>query len=161
MHKIYGFFLLVLFAGAALPLPAQNAPAADNNAAIENRLLQLEADFARATAKLGGEGFASFFADDAVTFPQNGKIATGKPKADWKPTDFQLTWRPEKAVVAASGDLGYTYGYYQSRAHAPQGDVVHEGKYTTIWRRQKDGSWKVVLDIGTQGSNDDSKPSTP
>ena len=161
MPKISSFFLIALFACIALPLCAQNTPAADANAAIENRLLQLEADFARATAKLGGEGFASFFADDAVTFPKNGKIASGKPKANWKPTDFQLTWHPEKAVAADSGDLGYTYGYYQSRSHTPQGDVVHEGKYTTIWRKQKDGSWKVVLDIGTEGSNDESKPSTP
>lgn len=154
MFKIARLFPLIILLCFALPLLGQSAPA-ESNAAIEKKLLQLEADFARATAKLGGEGFASYFADDAVTFPSNGKIASGKPKANWKPEDFQLTWKPEKAIVADSGDLGYTYGYYQSRAHSTQGDVVHEGKYATIWRKQKDGSWKVVLDIGNEGSNDE------
>lgn len=64
-----------------------------------------------------------------------------------------MTWQPVKAEISASGDLGYTYGYYQARSHTAQGDVVREGKYTTIWRKQSDGTWKVVLDIGNEGSN--------
>jgi ketosteroid isomerase-like protein len=51
--------------------------------------------------------------------------------------------------MAASGDLGYTYGNYQLKAKDKDGKVVTRyGKYASIWKKQKDGSWKVVLDMG-------------
>src|SRR5579884_1338228 len=147
------FLLAMLFATSA-PVPSQNA-LQKNNPSVTDKLLEMERQFAKATAERGGEGFASFFAADAVTFPKNGKIATGIPKATWKPEELQLTWQAVKAEVSASGDLGYTYGYYQMRSHTAQGEVSREGKYTTIWRKQPDGSWKVVLDIGNESSNQD------
>jgi ketosteroid isomerase-like protein len=53
------------------------------------------------------------------------------------------------ADISASGDLGYTYGTYEFRAVGKDGNpVVEHGKYTSIWKKQRDGSWKVVLDMG-------------
>jgi ketosteroid isomerase-like protein len=60
-----------------------------------------------------------------------------------------LTWKPIGADVSSSGDLGYTYGTYEFRSKDASGKPsVSHGKYTSIWKRQKDGSWKVVLDMG-------------
>ncbi|MGC1452130.1 MAG: nuclear transport factor 2 family protein, partial [Candidatus Sulfotelmatobacter sp.] len=60
-----------------------------------------------------------------------------------------LTWTPVGADISGSGDLGYTYGNYEFHAKAKDGKpVVQYGKYTSIWKQQKDGSWKVVLDMG-------------
>ncbi|MBI4420961.1 MAG: DUF4440 domain-containing protein, partial [Gemmatimonadetes bacterium] len=54
-----------------------------------------------------------------------------------------------RADVAASGDLGYTVGLFQSRRLDAAGKpVVGTGKYVTIWRKQADGSWKAMLDLG-------------
>jgi ketosteroid isomerase-like protein len=50
------------------------------------------------------------------------------------------------ADISASGDLGYTYGTYEFRAKDGK-LIVEHGKYTSIWK-QRDGKWKVVLDMG-------------
>jgi ketosteroid isomerase-like protein len=56
------------------------------------------------------------------------------------------------ADISSSGDMGYTYGTYEFASSDRNGKpVVDHGKYTTIWKKQKDGSWKVVLDMGNAG----------
>ena len=60
-----------------------------------------------------------------------------------------LTWEPERADIAASGDLGWTTGSFVSAGVGPDGDPIRsEGRYVSIWRLQADGSWKVVMDLG-------------
>jgi ketosteroid isomerase-like protein len=60
-----------------------------------------------------------------------------------------LTWSPVHADAGASGDLGYTWGRYHYEQVTKDGKTVTEdGTYVTIWKRQKDNSWKVVLDGG-------------
>jgi ketosteroid isomerase-like protein len=63
---------------------------------------------------------------------------------------FTLTWEPKFAKIAASGDLGYTYGIYQIRDKATD-SITGVGKYATIWLKQKDGKWKAILDTGNPG----------
>jgi len=59
------------------------------------------------------------------------------------------------AFASADGDLGYTLGTWQSTHYNAKGQgQVATGKYVTIWRKQADGSWKVVFD----GGNPDTKP---
>ncbi len=58
-----------------------------------------------------------------------------------------LTWEPQAAEVARSGDLGYTYGLYTVTTK----DTSFQGTYVSIWKKQKDGSWKFVLDTGNPG----------
>ena len=69
---------------------------------------------------------------------------------------LKLVWEPDTAVIAASGDMGYTIGRSQVRQTNADGSVTvrSTGRYLTIWRRQPDGSWKVELDTG----NTDPKP---
>lgn len=65
------------------------------------------------------------------------------------PDGMSLTWEPKGGRIAASGDLGYTWGVFESRGEDADGiEVVRHGKYVTVWALQKDGSWKWVVDIG-------------
>lgn len=60
-----------------------------------------------------------------------------------------LTWRPVYAVVAGSGDLGFTIGESITTGLGPSGAAVQRfGKYITVWQRQPDRSWKFVIDGG-------------
>jgi ketosteroid isomerase-like protein len=60
-----------------------------------------------------------------------------------------LQWEPERADIAASGDLGWTTGRFVSEGPGPDGTTVRvEGIYVSIWRLQPDGTWKVVMDLG-------------
>ena len=53
-----------------------------------------------------------------------------------------------------SGDLGYTYGNYEFRSKDKEGKAtVERGKYVSIWKKQKNGNWKVVMDMGNSSPN--------
>ena len=125
-------------------------------------LFDLEAKFAKDVAARGGAGFASWFADDGVTLgngaaPVVGKVAIER-SANWSPETYQLSWTPTDAVMGPSGDMGYTWGHFEGHSKDANGNpVTTSGRYMTIWRKQKDGSWKVVLDAGANepaGSGD-------
>ncbi len=59
-----------------------------------------------------------------------------------------LSWQPQKADVAAAGDMGWTWGTYFYEAEQ-NGEIKKQyGKYINIWEKQTDGSWRVVVDIG-------------
>lgn len=70
-------------------------------------------------------------------------------------TDYTLTWEPRNGMVARSGDLGYTYGVYALRP--TQKDTVLYGTYVSIWKKEKDGKWKFVLDAGNEGIGDNTE----
>lgn len=116
-------------------------------------LFDLEARFAKDVATKGGAGFAEWFADDGVALgngaqPLIGRVAIAKSAA-WDPKIYQLTWTPTEARMGPSGDMGYTWGHYEGRSRDANGSpVTTSGRYMTIWRKQPDGSWKVVLDAG-------------
>ncbi|HEX4322680.1 MAG TPA: nuclear transport factor 2 family protein [Acidobacteriaceae bacterium] len=118
-------------------------------------LFDLETKFARATAEGGGKAFASWFAEDGATMgngqaPQQGREAIAK-SATWSPKAYQLTWTPTDAVMSPSGDMGYTWGHYEGRSLDSDGNSkVTSGRYLTIWRKEPDGSWKVLLDASQE-----------
>ncbi len=121
-------------------------------------LFNLEARFARDVAARGGPGFASWFADDGVALnngkqPLIGKVAIAK-SATWSPKDYQLTWTPTSAMMSPDGDMGYTWGHYDGHSKDANGNpIVTGGRYITVWRKQPDGSWKVVLDAGADDAS--------
>ena len=116
-------------------------------------LYNLEASFAKDVLEKGGAGFASWFADDGVALgngaaPLIGKVAIAK-SANWSPKDYQLTWTTTDAMMGPSDDMGYTWGHYEGRSKDANGNpVLTSGRYITMWRKEADGSWKVVLDAG-------------
>jgi ketosteroid isomerase-like protein len=146
--------LLVSFLVATIVLPITRPTIAASPKATPEMLKQLEAEFMKAAGEKGSQGYMSYYADDSVEVPNGGPLIQGKAEIA-KGMGFlddknnRLIWTPVGADISASGDLGYTYGTYQF--HAIDKDakpVVQYGKYTSIWKQQKDGSWKVVLDMG-------------
>lgn len=63
--------------------------------------------------------------------------------------NFILTWEPKRGEVAESGDLGYTYGIYAMSAKV--GDSTTYGTYTSVWKKQSDGKWKLLLHSWNEG----------
>jgi ketosteroid isomerase-like protein len=116
-------------------------------------LFDLEARFAKDVLERGGAGFADWFAEDGVELgngvaPSVGRVAIAK-SANWDPKVYQLTWTPTDAMMGPSGDFGYTWGHFEGRSKDANGNpVTTSGRYISIWRKQPDGQWKVVLDAG-------------
>ena len=145
MNKItVALLLLLLFAASSFAKKEKSAK-------DENLLLQLEANFAADVAKHGHDAFLTYFAEDGVEIVDGGGINDKdamRKQPPW-PEGTTLTWTPVHAEMAASGDLGYTYGNYVYTAKNKEGKLVaNYGKYTSIWKKQKDGQWKVVVDMG-------------
>ncbi|HLZ42824.1 MAG TPA: DUF4440 domain-containing protein [Candidatus Sulfotelmatobacter sp.] len=148
--------LLVAFLVATISLPRPKVSAAPK-VTVET-LKQLEGEFMRAAAEKGSQGYLSYYAEDAVELPNGapaivGKvnIAPGMRFLDDK--NNRLTWTPEGGDISASGDLGYTFGTFEFQSQDKEGkSSIQRGKYTSIWKVQKDGSWKVVLDMGNASS---------
>jgi ketosteroid isomerase-like protein len=117
-------------------------------------LRQLEAEFMKAAAEKGSQGYMSYYAEDAAELPNGedaiqGKENIAKTMGFLDDKNNHLTWAPVHADMAASGDLGYTYGTFEFRSIGKDGKpTVEYGKYVSIWKKQKDGSWKVVMDMG-------------
>ncbi len=97
------------------------------------------------------QAFLGVATADTILLSESGKgfDAVKSGFKDMPPT-ATLTWKPSQAEVSTGGDLGYTWGRYEYRDRtADNKPAVEKGTYVTIWRRQADGSWKVVLDGGT------------
>jgi ketosteroid isomerase-like protein len=62
---------------------------------------------------------------------------------------YSMKWEPIGGDVAKSGELGFTYGTFKITPTAR--DTVIYGTYVSVWKKQADGSWKLVLDSGNEG----------
>jgi ketosteroid isomerase-like protein len=151
-------YVLIAAVGiAAIVLSGPHSSVAAPSPVTADTLKQLEGDFMRAAAEKGSAGYMSYYADNAVELPNGGDAIVGKSNIaggmgflDDK--NNLLTWSPVGADIAASGDLGYTYGTFEFRSKDKDGkENVDRGKYMTIWKKQADGSWKVAVDMGNSG----------
>ena len=120
----------------------------------EAALLKTDSAFNKLSVEKGFvEAFLAYMADSAVLFPNGSNPISGRENirkhfSEGSAGDV-LTWKPLKAEVASSIDLGYTYGTSAYRSTGKDGRLaIHYGKYVTVWRKQADGSWKFILDIG-------------
>jgi uncharacterized protein (TIGR02246 family) len=121
----------------------------------EQKLHDADQAWMKAVAARDLKGTLAAFEDDASVLPQNspqlkGHEAIGKFFGEmFQAPELKIEWHPLKVEVAKSGDLGYTTGVYADSVKDPaSGKTVEDhGKYLTVWKKQKDGSWKVQYDI--------------
>ncbi|MGD9900545.1 MAG: DUF4440 domain-containing protein [Calditrichaceae bacterium] len=119
----------------------------DHSSELTN-LVMTERKFAAASVEKGtNEAFLDFIADESVIFrphPVNGKTWLQEHRS----SKGLLTWRPVNAAISSSADLGYTTGPWEYRTSGDDSLPAAYGQYVTIWKKQNDGSWKFIFDIG-------------
>jgi ketosteroid isomerase-like protein len=120
---------------------------------LKEELVRTEAEFFEHALQHGfSAALHTYMAPDG--FVANSLILgreaqAAKAKADeGKPRPNVIRWKPLRADVAASGDLGYTWGVAEAGPGAA-GPFKPYGIYVTIWQRQRDGKWKFVYDAAT------------
>lgn len=104
---------------------------------------------------------ASFYAEDAVLMPVAEELIQGRAaiRAEWMHVfgipGFANVARLVAAETSADAELGYTRGTYESPMLGPDGkQLLERGKWVSVWKRQADGQWRIVVDI----FNTDSTP---
>lgn len=100
------------------------------------------------------ESTVSFYASDATLLPVAEPIVTGTKaiRKEWTHLfsipDFQNKSKLTKVEVSSGGDLAYTQGTYETFLAGADGKpAIEHGKYVSVWKKQADGSWKIVTDI--------------
>jgi len=97
---------------------------------------------------------AAIFADDGVQLTSSGKILRGpqeiaeRQKAAMQGADPGVQVTITTVKIWLDGTTAYETGKYKYEYTEKGKPAVDEGRYVTIWKRQKDGSWKLAMDMG-------------
>jgi ketosteroid isomerase-like protein len=104
---------------------------------------------ADASTRSTREAFVAALADDGLVFAPGP--TSGKRVWESRPVDKnKLEWAPAVAEIASSGDLGYTSGPWRFTPDGA-GKPSASGQFFTVWKKQADGKWKLVIDHGVSG----------
>lgn len=119
---------------------------AATNAELKEEVRQTETAFAKTMADRDHAAFASFLAADTVFFGRGvlrGKAAVADAwKGSYQGQAAPFSWAPENVEVLDSGELGFSSG----PVFDPAGKRV--GTFNSIWRKEKDGKWRIIFDNG-------------
>jgi ketosteroid isomerase-like protein len=128
--------------------------AAVRAAPVDDVLAADRAFAAMAKEKGARAAFVEFADPQAVMFRAGvgavkGREAIGQAFQD--PAPSTPAWDPEGAEVAASADLAYSWGWFvwtPATGGPLDGKPPATGYYVSIWKKQPDGRWKWVVDLG-------------
>ncbi len=118
------------------------------------RLLNVDKQFAKMSLEKGAaEAFKHYLTKDAMGLSPGQHPVMGNEKLynEMKvgQKNYTLAREPQRAEVAVSEDMGWTWGtYIMTVIDNKEQEQKHYGKYLNIWERQDDGQWRVIVDIG-------------
>ena len=142
---------VALLLGACKPAAP---PATDDSAAAAEAIKAADAAWEKAVSSKDTTGAMGAVASDGAVLGPNAPAATtpdaikGMFVTFWGMPAISIHWTATKVEAAKSGELGYSMGSYQLSWNDAKGKPMSDkGKYVTVWRKQADGSWKVVYDI--------------
>ena len=128
--------------------------AAAGDTKIEQALRDLDAQWSKDAGAKDVDKTVSYYAEGAIVMPPNAASATTKEaiRSAWKEMlttpGAAISWKATKVEVAKAGDLAYVSGTYEETMTDASGKPVNDrGKYVEIFKKQADGTWKVVADI--------------
>jgi ketosteroid isomerase-like protein len=132
--------VLAMLAGLA------TGPSTESNEELREQVRKTEAAFAKTMVDRDHAAFTSFLADETVFIGRTtlrGKAAVAEEwKRFYEGPKAPFAWGPERVEVLDSGTLGMTTG--------PVLDETGQrtGTFNSVWRREKDGHWRIIFDIG-------------
>jgi len=150
---------VLLFGCAQAPPPAPP----DTRAADEQAIRDIETAWVKAFAAKDMDKILAPYANDATVLLSNAPTMVGKDaiRAGMKDTvtdpKFSLDLKTAKVYVSKD-DLAYSQGTYSVMGTDPKTKKVmaETGRYIEVYKKQPDGSWKIVEDI-----NSPEAPATP
>lgn len=114
---------------------------------LRREVADTERAFAATMAARDHAAFASFLATEAVFFSGEKTLhGAAEVAAGWKRyydgPDAPFSWEPAQVEVLDSGTLALSSG----SVHDAAGSLV--GTFTSVWRREAPGRWRIVFDKG-------------
>ena len=147
MRNIF-FTLVLLMSFAAGSLAQDKTASADQAAMVATELAFAKLGFERGIR----ESFIKYFAPECIVFaphPVKYRAELEKSEPEKFPLSVTVNWAPVWGDISAAGDMGYNTGpvVYEDAGEnkRPTRHVI----FFSVWKKQADGSWLVVLDVGT------------
>jgi len=132
----------------ALPaMPTRAQPAIDLDA-MQREVWDTEIAFARSMAERDLAAFERHLSPHTIFWSGNNKLLRGKAAVvdAWKRfydgPQAPFSWAPDEVAVIGDGTLASSTGPVRD----PSGKVV--SRFRSVWRREPDGRWLIVLDRG-------------
>ena len=104
-----------------------------------------------AASAQGIEGWVDAFDTNGKMWSEDGGWVKGRADIVRDMTSTfattNVTWSTNKSALADSGSIGATWSHFDASLRTT-GEVVAQGNFLTVWRKQVDGSWKVVFETG-------------
>jgi len=151
MIRHLAIFSLAALAACTTPMPKPT------NADLQKQVGDTERAFAKTMADRDHAAFATFLADEAVFFtgptPLHGKATVAAAwKRFYERPQAPFSWQPEAVEVLESGTLAISSG----PVFDPSGRKF--ATFTSIWRMEAPGVWRIVFDKGTPECDCEKKP---
>jgi ketosteroid isomerase-like protein len=142
----------VLSTGLLIAVCASAGSSQTDLAALERQVAETERAFAKTMADRDHAAFVTFLAEDTVFLPAQGVLRGRVRVAEaWKEyyegPRAPFAWEPDRVTVSDSGTLAFSTG----PVVAPGGKRV--GTFNSVWRREKDGRWRIIFDAGCPPCN--------
>ena len=116
------------------------------------RMIEAERAFAARALVVGWkQAFLENFDDEAVGFDK-GRAGPAKEQlrdTPDPPKEQQLIWEPRYGDIAGSGELGYLTGPVRNILPSRNNGQPRHSTYFSVWKRQRNGTYRVILDVGT------------
>ena len=114
------------------------------------KLISTEKKFANTSKEQSTKkAFLSFVDSNCIGFNNGEQLNVFKEWTGRKEDSSKLTWQPNFAIIASSGELGVTAGPWEYRPTSLQDTPVAHGNFTTVWKKKSNGEWKAIMDMGT------------
>lgn len=95
------------------------------------------------------DAFLAQLTDETIVFGE-GPVIAKRVYENQQPNNGWLKWEPVFSDLARSGDFGYNTGPWEYRINKTDEKAVAFGEFVSFWKKQADGKWKLLIDIGIE-----------
>ena len=114
---------------------------------LQLQVMETEREFAQTMADRDLEAFTKFISTEAVFFTAEPPLRGKQQVVDFWKRYFEggkapFSWKPGRVEVLDSGELALSSG----PVYDPDGNQF--ATFTSIWRQESPGTWRIIFDKG-------------
>jgi uncharacterized protein (TIGR02246 family) len=159
MKRSLSFFFVFLFVFAGLVHAQAPAQSSVTDPEIRKAIDAGNAKYIDAFARSDAGALSGLYDESGSRFSPKGVVVRGRPAIAQSVAEFMKSVTgPIKVSIEtqdlwAVDDLVYETGKYTYTFTPPgKSETQTGGHYVTIWKRQADGGWKIIVDMGVPNS---------
>jgi uncharacterized protein (TIGR02246 family) len=159
MNRSLSLLFAFLFVFAGIVSAQEPAQSSVTNPEIRNAIDAGNAKYIDAFARSDAGALAGLYDESGSRFSPKGVVVRGRPAIAESVAGFMKSVTgPIKVSIEtqdlwAVDDLVYETGKYTYTFTPPgKSETQTGGHYVTIWKRQADGGWKIIVDMGVPNS---------